>query len=101
MNMLSVNICSDEYVRFPLVYLWYHSEGDGSSDDVVAYYESEFEVPGPQQTSLDQAIASLEPPEESQQGRQGRLLLIPKNTLSVNSVMSGGLTTAVAKTLYA
>ncbi|XP_061591640.1 ST14 transmembrane serine protease matriptase b [Cololabis saira] len=68
------------------------SEGDGSDgDDVVAYYQSEFEVPEPQQSALDQAIQSLEPADDGHQGRQGRLLLRPQNTLNVNNVMSGAL----------
>ncbi|XP_069572721.1 ST14 transmembrane serine protease matriptase b [Brachyistius frenatus] len=65
------------------------SEGDDSSGDgVVAYYESEFDIPAPQQSSLDDAIESLEPPGGSQHGRQGRLLLKPADALKVNNVVS-------------
>ncbi|XP_008287075.1 suppressor of tumorigenicity 14 protein homolog [Stegastes partitus] len=64
------------------------SEGDGGGDSVVAYYQSEFDVPVPQQDSLDEAVESLEPPAESPQGRQGRVLLRPKEVLDVNSVVS-------------
>ncbi|XP_018526331.1 ST14 transmembrane serine protease matriptase b [Lates calcarifer] len=64
------------------------SEGDGGGDSIVAYYQSEFEVPVPQQTALDEAIESLEPPTGSQQGRQGRILLKPTDALNVNSVSS-------------
>uniref|UniRef100_A0A8D3CBY1 Suppressor of tumorigenicity 14 protein-like n=1 Tax=Scophthalmus maximus TaxID=52904 RepID=A0A8D3CBY1_SCOMX len=55
------------------------SEGDDGGESLVAYYESEFDVPVPQQTSLDEAIESLEPPAESQ---KGRLLLKPVDALS-------------------
>uniref|UniRef100_A0A3Q1GSD3 ST14 transmembrane serine protease matriptase b n=1 Tax=Acanthochromis polyacanthus TaxID=80966 RepID=A0A3Q1GSD3_9TELE len=58
---------------------------------VVAYYQSEFDVPVPQQDSLDEAIESLEPPAESQPSRHGRILLRPKEALDVNSVVSRGL----------
>ncbi|XP_008316134.1 suppressor of tumorigenicity 14 protein homolog [Cynoglossus semilaevis] len=61
------------------------SEGE-SSDGIVAYYQSEFDVPVPQQRSLDEAIESLQPPPES--GRHGRLLLKPVDALSVNTVIS-------------
>ncbi|GLD63845.1 suppressor of tumorigenicity 14 protein homolog [Lates japonicus] len=64
------------------------SEGDGGGDSVVAYYQSEFEVPIPQQTALDEAIESLEPPTGSQQSRQGRILLKPTDALNINSVSS-------------
>ncbi|KAM9350770.1 suppressor of tumorigenicity 14 protein homolog [Symphorus nematophorus] len=64
------------------------SEGDGGSNSMVAYYQSEFDVHESQQASLDEAIESLEPPAGSQQGRQGRVLLRPKDALSVNSVVS-------------
>ncbi|KAM4563762.1 suppressor of tumorigenicity 14 protein homolog [Odontesthes bonariensis] len=68
------------------------SEGDADGGDgVVAYYQSEFEVPVPQQTSLDEAILGLREPTDGQQGRQGRLLLKPTDALSVNSVTSGAL----------
>ncbi|XP_030589843.1 suppressor of tumorigenicity 14 protein homolog [Archocentrus centrarchus] len=64
------------------------SEGNSGDNGIVAYYQSEFDVPAPQQTSLDEAVKSLEPPEESAGGRHGRLLLRPKDSLSVNSVIS-------------
>ncbi|XP_022068557.2 suppressor of tumorigenicity 14 protein homolog [Acanthochromis polyacanthus] len=64
------------------------SEGDGGDGSVVAYYQSEFDVPVPQQDSLDEAIESLEPPAESQPSRHGRILLRPKEALDVNSVVS-------------
>ncbi|XP_019963786.2 suppressor of tumorigenicity 14 protein homolog [Paralichthys olivaceus] len=62
------------------------SEGEGGSDSLVAYYQSEFDIPVPQQGALDEAIESLEP--SSQQGRQGRVLLKPVDALSVNNVIS-------------
>ncbi|KAF7646510.1 hypothetical protein LDENG_00186970 [Lucifuga dentata] len=65
------------------------SQGDGGSG--VAYYQSEFDVPAPQQDALDDAIASLEPPAENQQGRQGRLLLRPTGSLDVHHIVSGAL----------
>ncbi|XP_028265434.1 suppressor of tumorigenicity 14 protein homolog [Parambassis ranga] len=60
--------------------------GDGIS--VMAYYESEFELPIPQQAALDEAIRALEPPAGGQQGRHGRLMLKPTDALTVNSVVS-------------
>uniref|UniRef100_A0A3Q0RYF7 ST14 transmembrane serine protease matriptase b n=1 Tax=Amphilophus citrinellus TaxID=61819 RepID=A0A3Q0RYF7_AMPCI len=68
------------------------SEGNSGDNGIVAYYQSEFDVPAPQQTSLDEAVNSLESPEESAGGRHGRLLLRPKDSLSVNSVISQGVT---------
>ncbi|XP_041860983.1 suppressor of tumorigenicity 14 protein homolog [Melanotaenia boesemani] len=91
----SKNLVLSKYFRGSTVQAF--SEGDGS-DGIMAYYESEFEVPVPQQTSLDEAIESLEPPEESQQGRQGRLLLKPKDLLDVSSVTSGALDPRLTKT---
>lgn len=67
------------------------SQGNGGGDDVIAYYQSEFDVPVPQQDALDEAVASLEPQTETQQGRQGRLLLRPTGTLDVHHVVSGAL----------
>lgn len=64
------------------------SEGDTG---VVAYYQSEFEFPAPQQNSLNEAIRSLEEPAETQRGRHGRLLLRPADALNINGVTSGGL----------
>ncbi|XP_071398455.1 suppressor of tumorigenicity 14 protein homolog, partial [Centroberyx affinis] len=75
------------------------SEGDGGGDSVVAYYQSEFDVPQLRESSVDEAIASLEPGPE-QQGRQGRLLLRPTGALSVNSVTSGALDPRMTKTAF-
>ncbi|XP_062283383.1 suppressor of tumorigenicity 14 protein homolog [Scomber scombrus] len=61
------------------------SEGDG--DSVVAYYESEFELPVPQQDSVDKAIESLEPAAGSHSSR-GRQMLKPTDPLNVNSFVS-------------
>lgn len=72
--------------------LCFCSEGDGGGDSVVAYYQSEFDVHVSQQASLDEAITSLEPPAGSQPSRHGRILLKPTDALSVNSVVSRGLT---------
>ncbi|KAM6924440.1 suppressor of tumorigenicity 14 protein-like [Xenentodon cancila] len=74
------------------------SEGNGNGDDVVAYYQSEFELPEPQLSALHEAIESLEPQTDSQQGRQGRLLLRPQSTLDVNNVMSGALDPRMSRT---
>ncbi|XP_044206401.1 suppressor of tumorigenicity 14 protein homolog [Thunnus albacares] len=73
------------------------SEGD-SGDNVVAYYQSEFDLPVPQQASLDEAIESLEAPAGSQQGRQGRLLLKPTNTLNVNNILSRAIDPRMMRT---
>lgn len=59
---------------------------------MVAYYQSEFEIHDSQQASLDEAIESLELPEGGPDGRQGRMQLSPSEGLSVNSVISRGLT---------
>ncbi|KAM3872280.1 suppressor of tumorigenicity 14 protein homolog [Diretmus argenteus] len=67
------------------------SEGDDGGGGVVAYYQSEFDVPVLREASVDEAIESLEPPAEAQQGRKGRLLLRPTGSLNVNSVVSGAL----------
>ncbi|KAG8003048.1 Suppressor of tumorigenicity 14 protein-like protein, partial [Nibea albiflora] len=64
------------------------SEGDDGGESVVAYYQSEFDIHVSQQASLDEAIASLEPPAGSQPRRHGRILLKPADALSVNSVVS-------------
>lgn len=68
------------------------SEGDRGSNTIVAYYESEFDVPPPQQASLDEAIDSMQPPAGSQEGGKGRFLLKPTDALSVNDIVSQGLT---------
>ncbi|XP_071314887.1 suppressor of tumorigenicity 14 protein homolog [Trachinotus anak] len=78
------------------------SEGDGSSDggsdSIVAYYQSEFDIPIPQQASLDEAIESLEPPAGSQQGPQGRVLLKPTDALNVKSVISQAIDPRMTRT---
>ncbi|XP_041801639.1 suppressor of tumorigenicity 14 protein homolog [Chelmon rostratus] len=74
------------------------SEGDGESDSVVAYYESEFDVHVSQQASLDDAIESLMPSTGGQQGRQGRLLLKPTDALSVNTVISRAIDPRMTRT---
>ncbi|KAM4610158.1 suppressor of tumorigenicity 14 protein homolog [Polymixia lowei] len=77
------------------------SEGDGvGSDGVVAYYQSEFQVPVLRESSLDEAIESLEPSSESHQGRQGRLLLKPASALNVNSVISAALDPRMTKSTF-
>ncbi|KAM3617876.1 uncharacterized protein V6R79_012267 [Siganus canaliculatus] len=72
------------------------SEGDGDSG-VVAYYESEFDVHVSQQTALDNAIESLEPPAGSVSGRHGRVLIPPAGALSVNSVVSRAIDPRMAR----
>ncbi|KAM4737636.1 suppressor of tumorigenicity 14 protein homolog [Anableps anableps] len=74
------------------------SQEDGQPDGVVAYYESEFELPSPQLASLDEAILSLEPPAGIQSVQQGRLLLRPVDALRVGSVSSGALDPRLART---
>lgn len=74
------------------------SEGDGRPDAVVAYYESEFDLPAPQQASLDRAILALEAPAGSQPVQQGRMVLKPSNALSVGSVFSGALDPRLTRT---
>ncbi|XP_056129935.1 suppressor of tumorigenicity 14 protein homolog [Lampris incognitus] len=72
------------------------SEGDGgSSSGVVAYYQSEFEVPVVKEVSVDKAIESLA---EVEVGQQSRLLLRPTDSLDVNSVVSGALDPRMTKT---
>lgn len=82
----SRNSVLDKYFKDSTVQAF--SEGNVGGDSVMAYYESEFDVPVPQQDSLDEAIRSLEPPAESQSSRHGRILLRPKEALDVNSVVS-------------
>lgn len=67
------------------------SEGS-SADSTVAYYQSEFEIPGWQQASLDQAVESLQLLVGGLGGRQGRLQPRPSDGLKVNSVIAQGLT---------
>ncbi|XP_027867180.1 suppressor of tumorigenicity 14 protein-like isoform X1 [Xiphophorus couchianus] len=69
------------------------SEGDGQPDGMVAYYESEFELPVVQLSSLDQAMASLEVT-GSQRGR----LLRPDPALRVGGVSSGALDPRLTRT---
>uniref|UniRef100_A0A3Q3C994 ST14 transmembrane serine protease matriptase b n=1 Tax=Haplochromis burtoni TaxID=8153 RepID=A0A3Q3C994_HAPBU len=66
--------------------------GDSGDDSIVVYYESKFDVPVPQQTTVDQAIESLEPPAESEWSQQGQGLLKPSDTLNISSIISQGLT---------
>lgn len=61
------------------------SEGDGQPDGMVAYYESEFELPVVQLSSLDEAMASL----EATGSQRGRLLRLDP-ALRVGGVSSGG-----------
>lgn len=75
------------------------SEGNSGDGGVVAYYQSEFEIHDSQQASLDEAIASLEVQEGGPIGRQGRLQLRLGDGLSVNSVISRGLTAPPRLTL--
>uniref|UniRef100_A0A3Q2QP43 ST14 transmembrane serine protease matriptase b n=1 Tax=Fundulus heteroclitus TaxID=8078 RepID=A0A3Q2QP43_FUNHE len=65
------------------------SPGDEEPDGVVAYYESEFQLPAPQAAALDEAIASLEAAAGSQ--RSGRLILKPSDALSMRGVSSAAL----------
>uniref|UniRef100_A0A3Q3K8R3 Suppression of tumorigenicity 14b n=1 Tax=Monopterus albus TaxID=43700 RepID=A0A3Q3K8R3_MONAL len=53
-----------------------HGRLEDGGDGMVAYYQSEFDLPVPQQKFLDEAIESLDSPAESQQGRQGRVLSV-------------------------
>ncbi|XP_026189279.1 suppressor of tumorigenicity 14 protein homolog isoform X2 [Mastacembelus armatus] len=82
----SKNSVLDKYFKGSTVQAF--SQGENGGDSVVAYYQSEFDVPVPQQDSLDEAMESLESLAESQRGRQGRVLLRPTDALTVNSVMS-------------
>ncbi|KAK2898169.1 ST14 transmembrane serine protease matriptase b isoform X1 [Channa argus] len=61
---------------------------EDSGDSVVAYYQSEFTVPIPQQDSVDQAIESLEPTAGRRKGGKSRAMMRPDDGLSINSVMS-------------
>ncbi|XP_075993573.1 suppressor of tumorigenicity 14 protein homolog [Genypterus blacodes] len=68
------------------------SPADGSGGDgVVAYYQSDFNVPVYQADAVEEAMASLQQPAEDEQGRQGRLLLRPSGSLNINNVISGAL----------
>ncbi|XP_042080397.1 suppressor of tumorigenicity 14 protein-like [Haplochromis burtoni] len=64
------------------------SEGDSGDNSIVVYYESEFDVPVPEQTTVDEAIESLEPPAESEWSQQGQGLLKPSDTLNISSIIS-------------
>lgn len=67
------------------------SEGDeGTADGVMVYYLSEFEVPEPRVTALDDAMESLEDPDNGQV-RRGRLMLRPTNSLNVRHLVAGGM----------
>ncbi|CAN9515311.1 unnamed protein product [Ophioblennius macclurei] len=82
----SKNSVLKKYYKHSSVQAFSPGEGDGNS--VVAYYQSEFDVPIPQQTSLDQAIESLEPPTDAQHSGRGRILLQPTDALQVSNVTS-------------
>ncbi|XP_029911259.1 suppressor of tumorigenicity 14 protein homolog [Myripristis murdjan] len=76
------------------------SEGDGSGGDgVVAYYQSEFDIPALRESAVDEAMDSLEPA-EGQQGRQGRLVLRPSGALNVNSVTSAALDPRMTRSTF-
>lgn len=69
------------------------SEGDGdTADGVMVYYQSDFTVPEPRVTLLDEAMESLDEPEKELH-KQGRLLVKPTNTLNVRRLVSGGTPT--------
>ncbi|XP_039878646.1 suppressor of tumorigenicity 14 protein-like [Simochromis diagramma] len=74
------------------------SEGDSGDDSIVVYYESKFDVPVPQQTTVDQAIESLEPPAESEWSQQGQGLLKPSDTLNISSIISQAIDQRLART---
>ncbi|KAF7210448.1 suppressor of tumorigenicity 14 protein homolog [Nothobranchius furzeri] len=65
-----------------------------SGSGVVAYYQSEFNVPVHQQRALDEAIQDLTPPEEP----RSRLILRPENPLRWKSVVSGALDPRLTRT---
>lgn len=56
---------------------------------MVAYYQSDFSVPVPQQEELDRAIGSLDSSTESLKGAKGRKLGRHDNGLDTNVVVSG------------
>ncbi|PWA14163.1 hypothetical protein CCH79_00020816 [Gambusia affinis] len=68
------------------------SEGDSQLDGMVAYYESEFELPVVQLSSLDKAMASLEAT-GSQRGR-----LLRTNAALISGVSLGALDPRLTRT---
>ncbi|XP_030589845.1 suppressor of tumorigenicity 14 protein-like [Archocentrus centrarchus] len=74
------------------------SEGDSGDDSIVVYYESEFDVPVPQQTSLDEAIGSVEPPTGSQWDQQGQGLQKPTDTLNISSITTQAIDQRLTRT---
>ncbi|RVE71212.1 hypothetical protein OJAV_G00072380 [Oryzias javanicus] len=72
------------------------SEGD--HEGVVAYYHSEFELPVFQQTSLDEAIRTLESSGEKPQELKGRKGPRNPNSVGVSSVQSGALDPRLSRT---
>ncbi|XP_015249445.1 PREDICTED: suppressor of tumorigenicity 14 protein homolog [Cyprinodon variegatus] len=85
-RMYSENSVLDKY--FTRCSVQAFSDGDGGPDSIVAYYESEFVLPAPQQASLNEAIQSLEPSTGSQHAQRGRLILRPTESLTLRSVSS-------------
>uniref|UniRef100_A0A7N6BG35 Suppression of tumorigenicity 14b n=1 Tax=Anabas testudineus TaxID=64144 RepID=A0A7N6BG35_ANATE len=65
-----------QQVRGSTAQLTHSKSGEDDSNGVVAYYQSEFSVPVPQQDSLDQAIESLEP--TAGRLKDSRTVLIPE-----------------------
>ncbi|XP_035769250.1 suppressor of tumorigenicity 14 protein-like [Neolamprologus brichardi] len=91
--MYSKNSLLDRYFNHSSVQAF--SEGDTGSNTIVAYYESEFDVPPPQQASLDEAIDSMQPP-----AGKGRFLLKPTDALSVNNIVSQAIDPRLTKTTF-
>ncbi|XP_037833029.1 ST14 transmembrane serine protease matriptase b isoform X2 [Kryptolebias marmoratus] len=85
----SKNSVLAKYFRSSSVQMF--SEGDDSAG-VVAYYQSEFQLPVPQQKHVDEAIGSVE-----ELSRHERLLLRPVEPLRVRSVTSGALDSRLSK----
>ncbi|KAL3975054.1 hypothetical protein ACER0C_023680 [Sarotherodon galilaeus] len=74
------------------------SEGDSGDDSIVVYYESEFDVSVSEQTTVDQAIESLEPSAESEWSQQGQGLLKPSDTLNISNIISQAIDQRLART---
>ncbi|KAG7280854.1 hypothetical protein CRUP_010836 [Coryphaenoides rupestris] len=73
------------------------SEGnEGTADGVMVYYQSEFEVPEPRITALDNAMESLEEPDDGTV-RHVRLMLRPTNPLNVRRLVAGALDERMTK----
>ncbi|XP_034027768.1 suppressor of tumorigenicity 14 protein-like [Thalassophryne amazonica] len=90
----SRNLQLSEYFRSTTVQAF----SDGGGDITVAYYQSEFDVPVPQQDAIDDAIESLEPLVGLQQSSKSRLLLRPVSPLEVASVTTGALDPRLTRT---